>query len=48
MAFIKKEGYEICGLHEEEYLRGPGVPFVKPKDYYTIIRYPVCKKAVNK
>lgn len=43
--FIAAQGYEIAGLHEEEYLRGPGMPFVSPKDYYTIIRYPVKKKA---
>jgi hypothetical protein len=42
--YITAQGYEIAGLHEEEYLRGPGMPFVSPKDYYTIIRYPVKKK----
>jgi hypothetical protein len=46
-AFIDAQGYEIAGLHEEEYLRGPGMPFVGPKDYYTIIRYPVRKKAAK-
>lgn len=43
--YIAAQGYEIAGLHEEEYLRGPGMPFTSPKDYYTIIRYPVKKKA---
>ncbi|HIQ16265.1 MAG TPA: hypothetical protein EYH38_12005 [Leucothrix sp.] len=42
--YIDKQGYEITGLHEEVYLRGPGTPFCKPKNYYTIIRYPVKKK----
>jgi len=45
--YLQAQGYEIAGLHEEEYLRGPGMPFVGPKDYYTIIRYPVKKKAVK-
>jgi hypothetical protein len=44
-AFIESQGYEIAGDHEEEYLRGPGMPFirVRPEDYYTIIRYQVRK-----
>jgi effector-binding domain-containing protein len=42
--FIQAQGYEILGLHEEEYLRGPGMPFSKPENYYTIIRYQVIKK----
>jgi hypothetical protein len=44
-AFIEESGYEIIGDHEEEYLRGPGMPFirVRPEDYYTIIRYQVRK-----
>lgn len=42
--YIKNQGYEITGLHEEVYLRSPGTPFCKPQDYYTIIRYPVKKK----
>jgi effector-binding domain-containing protein len=41
--FIKARGYEVVGEHEEEYLKGPGMPFVKPKDYWTIIRYRVRK-----
>ncbi len=43
--FIARNGYEIAGEHEEEYLRGPGM-FLKgdPEDYMTIIRYPVKKK----
>jgi hypothetical protein len=42
-AFIEESGYEIVGDHEEEYLRGPGMPLirVRPEDYYTIIRYQV-------
>jgi hypothetical protein len=43
--FIEAQGYEIAGLHEEEYLRGPGMPFSNPQNYATIIRYPVKKKA---
>jgi hypothetical protein len=40
--FITKSGYKISGLHEEEYLKGPGMfgPG-NPDKYYTIIRYPV-------
>ena len=43
--FITESGYEIVGLHEEEYLKGPGMfgPG-NPDKYYTIIRYPVAKK----
>ena len=41
--FIIDKGYNISGLHEEEYLKGPGLPLVKPKDYITIIRYQVKK-----
>lgn len=41
--FIQAQGYRISGEHEEEYLRGPGMPMVKPESYYTIIRYPVTK-----
>ena len=36
--YIEAKGYEVRGDHEEEYLKGPGMPFVKPEDYYTIIR----------
>jgi hypothetical protein len=43
--YISAQGYEIAGFHEEEYLRGPGMPFANPKKFYTIIRYPVKKKA---
>lgn len=39
--FITDQGYTIDGLHEEEYIVGPGLPFVGPKDYITIIRYQV-------
>jgi hypothetical protein len=42
--FIKAQGYEIAGPHEEEYLKGPGMFFQgDPKTYYTIIRYRVKK-----
>lgn len=30
-------------IDDWEYLRGPGMPFVSPKDYWTIIRYRVMK-----
>ena len=41
--YITEQGYAISGLHEEEYLKGPGLPFVSPKDYITIIRYQIKK-----
>ncbi len=42
--FIRSQGYEITGLHEEEYLKGPGFLFAgDPDDYLTLIRYPVKK-----
>jgi effector-binding domain-containing protein len=41
--YIHDQGYAIAGEHEEEYLRGPGMPMTKPESYYTIIRYPVRK-----
>jgi hypothetical protein len=47
--FIRARGYRILGdrgneyLHEEEYLKGPGMGMVSPKDYWTIIRYRVQK-----
>jgi len=37
--FIEDSGYEIAGVHEEEYLTSPDAKVVK-----TIIRYPVRKK----
>ncbi len=37
--FIEENGYEIAGLHEEEYLTSPDAKVIK-----TIIRYPVRKK----
>jgi effector-binding domain-containing protein len=44
MDFIEAEGYEVSGLHEEEYLRGPGFLFAgNPDNYLTLIRYPVRK-----
>lgn len=44
MGFIKDNGYEIVGEHEEEYLKGPGM-FGRgnPEKYLTIIRYRVRK-----
>jgi len=41
-AFIKSQGYEISGPHEEEYLKGPGM-VADPSEYWTIIRYQVSK-----
>jgi len=46
--FIHNNGYYIVGLHEEEYLKGPGM--FGPGDskkYQTIIRYQVKKTAVD-
>lgn len=44
--FIADEGYDIVGLHEEEYLKGPGMFWAgNPDDYYTIIRYRVQPKS---
>ena len=37
--FIEENGYEIAGMHEEEYLTTPDAKVVK-----TIIRYPIKKK----
>jgi hypothetical protein len=37
--FIAENGYEIAGVHEEEYLTSPDAKVVK-----TIIRYPIKKK----
>jgi len=39
LKFIQEKGYEVIGVHEEEYLTKPDVKVVK-----TIIRYPVRKK----
>lgn len=41
--FIKDSGYKISGLHEEEYIVGPGFLYRSPKSYITIIRYQVEK-----
>ena len=45
-AFLDEKGYEIAGVHEEEYANGPSMfPYLdKPDQYHTIIRYPVKKK----
>ena len=37
--FIEENGYEIAGVHEEEYLTSPDAKVVK-----TIVRYPIKKK----
>ena len=43
-AFVKEQGYDILGPHEEEYLKGPGMLLKgNPEKYYTIIRYRVRK-----
>ena len=43
-AFIKAQGYEISGPHEEIYIKGPGMIFAgDPNTYETVIRYPVKK-----
>ncbi|MCG8572067.1 MAG: GyrI-like domain-containing protein [Spirochaetes bacterium] len=44
LQFIEGAGYEVSGYHEEEYIKGPGIPLVSPKDYITIIRYQIKKK----
>jgi hypothetical protein len=41
--YVAAEGYSVIGDHEEEYLKGPGMMMVAPKDYWTIIRYRVEK-----
>ena len=43
-AFLRSQGYEVSGLHEEEYLKGPGWLFAgDPNKYLTLVRYPVRK-----
>ncbi|MBN1761183.1 MAG: GyrI-like domain-containing protein [Chitinispirillaceae bacterium] len=39
--YISDNGYEICGDHEEEYLKGPGILPTNPEKYLTILRYEV-------
>jgi hypothetical protein len=43
--YVDEKGYKIVGVHEEEYLRGPGM-FGKgdPEKYCTILRYRVEEK----
>lgn len=41
--YISDQGYQISGLHEEEYFKGPGNLLIKPADYITVIRYQVRK-----
>jgi effector-binding domain-containing protein len=41
--YIKAQGYAPAGIHEEEYIAGPGMPGVNPDQYVTVIRYPVKK-----
>ena len=38
--FIEDSGYEIAGVHEEEYLTSPDAKVIK-----TLIRYPIKKKS---
>jgi hypothetical protein len=46
--FIRSQGYEIVGMHEEEYLRGPGMLFRgNPDSYLTVIRYQVRKVGIG-
>jgi len=40
--FISRNGYEIAGVHEEEYLTSPEARVIK-----TVIRYPIKKKSSN-
>jgi effector-binding domain-containing protein len=42
--FIAEKGYAIAGLHEEEYVVGPGMGPTDPATYRTIIRYQIKKK----
>jgi hypothetical protein len=42
--FIADKGYGIAGMHEEEYLVGPGMGNTPPEAYRTIIRYQIKKK----
>jgi hypothetical protein len=43
--YIENNGYRIAGMHEEEYLKGPGMFFKgNPEKYCTIIRYQVEKR----
>jgi hypothetical protein len=42
--YIDKQGYAPVGIHEEEYVIGPGSFGVSPEKYYTVIRYPLKKK----
>ncbi len=45
MNYVRDNGYQIAGEHEEEYLKGPDLlHLVKPADYHTIIRYRVGKR----
>ena len=43
LAYIKSQVYIPAGIHEEEYLIGPGMGGAGPDKYVTIIRYPVVK-----
>lgn len=41
-AFVREKECTITGLHEEEYLKGPGMFLAgNPDEYQTIIRYPL-------
>lgn len=40
--FVEERGYVFTGLHEEEYLKGPGMVFTgNPDEYATILRYEI-------
>lgn len=41
--YVREQGYEIIGPHEEEYLRAPGMGNIPQEEYQTIIRYAVRK-----
>ena len=45
MHFAAADSYQITGIHEEEYIRGPGMLLKgDPESYITMIRYGVTKK----
>ena len=43
LSYIADQGYSVAGPHEEEYIRGPGLPLRSPRRYITIIRYQVTR-----
>jgi hypothetical protein len=44
VAYADEHGYEPTGVHEEEYLIGPGMFGADPVKYYTVIRHPLRRK----